>query len=81
MKTIEIDIDDWPRCAKCDMPVEQFSGTDDGTALTFVAMCHGEVQSATIPDSTWDIETYFDMEEAFRDNEEGDDNDRTTLDG
>lgn len=56
MTTHLIDDNDWPRCAKCDLPVENFCIDDTGNTLTFVATCHGEEQLVEIPDSFWDQE-------------------------
>lgn len=50
---VSIDPDDWPRCGVCDTPVEQFCVTDTGDALIFVATCHGEDETVTVPDSVW----------------------------
>lgn len=63
----EVDPEDWPRCAKCRMPVEQFSVTDTGNSITFVAKCHGESELATIPDEVWDdmIGTHVNFGSAF----------------
>lgn len=42
---------DWPRCAKCNMPVQKFSVFDSLNAgITLVAECHGEQQAVTVPD-------------------------------
>jgi hypothetical protein len=52
---INIDPDDWPRCAKCDMPVLCFSGiyqVDQG--LSFVVECHGQREVSFIPQEVWD---------------------------
>lgn len=56
MTTHIISEDDWPRCAKCDMPVENFVIADTGNTLTFVATCHGKEELVHIPDSMWDTE-------------------------
>lgn len=65
---INIDPDDWPRCGKCHMPVEDFRASDTRDSLIFVATCHGETELATIPDDMWDtmIGTHVKLEEAFR---------------
>jgi hypothetical protein len=45
-----IDSLDWPRCDKCQMPVQQFSVYESSsTGITFVATCHGEEQTVTVP--------------------------------
>lgn len=78
-KEIPVDPDDWPRCAKCRMPVEEFKVVDTGDSYTFVAMCHGQVESATIPDDVWDtaVGTHVNFGLAFQ----GEQNEqRTTLD-
>lgn len=79
---IEIDPLDWPRCALCHMPVENFRATDTGDSITFVTMCHGEVELATIPDEVWDtvMGTHVKLGSAFSTGTQGDQNDRTTLD-
>ena len=51
---IKIHRDDWPGCAKCNMPVENFFVTDTGSELTFVAQCHGMEQSVKVPDCFWE---------------------------
>lgn len=53
-KDFNIDTADWPRCAICKMPVENFRVTDTGHAITFVTECHGETELATVPDEVWD---------------------------
>jgi hypothetical protein len=53
-KVIAIDTEDWPRCDKCHMPVENFEVTDTGDSLALMAACHGEVELVQIPDSVWD---------------------------
>lgn len=75
---------DWPRCAKCHMPVEDFRVTDTGDSLMFVTTCHGETELATIPDDVWDtmMGTHVNLGQAF-DNQNGEDNGtrtRTPLD-
>lgn len=67
-KDINIDPDDWPRCARCRMPVEDFRVSDTGDSLMFVATCHGETEVATIPDDMWDtmIGTHVNLGEAFQ---------------
>ena len=81
-KATDIDIDpyDWPRCARCRMPVEQFSVTDTGDSITFVARCHGETEVATIPDEVWDtvLGTHVNFGTAFNQGEINDP--RKTLD-
>lgn len=54
MRTIQVDPIDWPRCAKCHMPVENFSVVVTDNSTNFVAVCHGETESAMIEDETWD---------------------------
>lgn len=44
---------DWPRCAKCEMPVEKFSVIDTENAMAFVAACHGQEQIVNVPDELW----------------------------
>lgn len=56
MTTRRIDDNDWPRCTKCDMPVENFYIDDTGNVLNFVAQCHGKEQLVKVPDSFWDQE-------------------------
>jgi len=51
---IEIDVRDWPRCAKCDMPVTNFYVNVDLDSLEFVSECHGAKESSLVPDSIWD---------------------------
>jgi hypothetical protein len=51
---IQVDPTDWPRCAVCWIPVENFGIKDLGDALVCVAQCHGQVESAMIPDDVWD---------------------------
>lgn len=53
-KEIDIDSRDWPRCAKCHLPVEDFRVSDTGDSLIVVASCHGDEQVVTIPDDLWD---------------------------
>lgn len=31
---------DWPRCGKCNMPVEDFQLYDTGTEILVLAICH-----------------------------------------
>ena len=61
-KDIEVDDGDWPRCAKCHMPVEHFWSIDTGTSLIFVARCHGQEQIVEIPDEVLDPETFKNFE-------------------
>ena len=35
---------DVPRCAKCDMPVEEFIYDIVGNNIVFLAVCHGDSQ-------------------------------------
>jgi hypothetical protein len=51
---ISIDPEDWPRCAICDMPVENFKGVDTGDSLSFLAQCHGAEEITQLPDELWD---------------------------
>jgi hypothetical protein len=76
---IEINSIDWPRCARCHMPVEYCRATDTGDSIMFVTMCHGETELATIPDDVWDtmMGTHVNLGQAFDTN--GDD-DETELD-
>ena len=46
----QISITDWPRCARCDMPVEQFYLDDESGEISLVAVCHGDRQVVVIPD-------------------------------
>lgn len=64
----EIDPEDWPRCAICRMPVEDFRVTDTGDSIIFVTMCHGECELATIPDDVWDtvMGTHVNFGQAFQ---------------
>lgn len=64
---LNIDPDDWPRCAKCHMPVEDFRVTDTGDSLMFVTECHGETELAKIPDDVWDtvMGTHVSLGQAF----------------
>jgi len=50
----EIDEYDWPRCARCHMPVENFVVTDTGDSLALMATCHGEEELVHIPDTVWE---------------------------
>lgn len=62
-KDLAIDPEDWPRCARCDMPVEKFCVTDTGDALYLVAACHEKVQMVEVPDAIWDnVIQMFDVE-------------------
>jgi hypothetical protein len=54
MNTIVIDEYDWPRCAKCEMPVEKFCVTDTGDALILMAACHGKEETVVLPDTIMD---------------------------
>jgi hypothetical protein len=49
-KDISIHPDDWPRCAKCDMPVQEFKIVDCGYSTTLVAACHGADEIIDVPD-------------------------------
>jgi len=66
-KEIEIDSSDWPRCDKCQMPVENFRATDHGDSLTLMAECHGKREVVTLPDTLWDsvIGTHMNLGPAF----------------
>lgn len=44
---------DWPRCHRCDMPVENFWAKDHGDSLEFIAECHGEQEVTVISDEIW----------------------------
>ena len=69
-KAIDLNIDpiDWPRCAVCHMPVEDFRATDTGDSIIFVTECHGEYELATIPDDVWDtaMGTHVTLGQAFQ---------------
>ena len=54
MTKILIHEDDWPRCDKCEMPVQEFYVTDTGDALEFVAKCHDKVQIVKVSNELWD---------------------------
>lgn len=41
---------DYPRCARCHMPVEEFTVFDEQDGITFVAACHGKRQVVKVPD-------------------------------
>lgn len=79
-KTLPVDPIDWPRCARCGLRVEEFSVTDTGDSITFVTQCHGQVESATVPDDVWDtmIGTHVNFGLAF--NGENNNGRTTTLD-
>lgn len=64
---VEIDPVDWPRCARCRMPVESFRAIDTGDSISFVTECHGETELATIPDDVWDtvMGTHVNLGQAF----------------
>lgn len=66
-REVLVDPQDWPRCAVCEIPVEKFSSTDTGTSIVFVAQCHGQIESAEIPDNVWDdqIGTHMNFGLAF----------------
>lgn len=68
-----IDPWDWPRCRKCDMPVEEFEATDTGDSLAFVARCHGEEELVQLPDSVWDDDNTYGVEWSYAFEENGDD--------
>lgn len=53
-KDIVVDERDWPRCAKCHMPVEWFGVSDTSDSLIFLARCHGDEQVVEMPDEIWD---------------------------
>lgn len=46
----DINPEDWPRCGRCSLPVEDFyvllSGDVD---ITFVACCHGKEEIISVP--------------------------------
>lgn len=69
---MSIDYVDWPRCAVCHMPVEDFGASDTGDSLIFVATCHGQTETATIPDDMWDtmIGTHVHLDDAFKQGEQ-----------
>lgn len=63
----EIETEDWPRCARCHMPVENFRVYTTSDSLIFVTECHEDVELATIPDDVWDtvIGTHLHFGQAF----------------
>lgn len=72
-KDVDIDPMDWPRCAICRMPVEEFIATDTGESFSFIAICHGQREVVDIPDELWDntIGTYTGFGQAFKENHDG----------
>ncbi len=68
-KAVDIKIDeiDWPRCHRCQMPVESFRVSDTGDGLIFVAACHGVEELVNFPDEMWDtiIGTHVNFGPAF----------------
>lgn len=76
-KVIGIAAEDWPRCGKCCMPVENFEVTDTGDSLALMATCHGEEELVVLEDSIWDtilgrgvsLGPAFQIEEIRHDNE------------
>lgn len=43
-----IDCEDWPRCAVCEIPVENFYVEVIEDGLTFTAHCHNEKETSTL---------------------------------
>lgn len=78
----EVDPSDWPRCDKCDMPVEDFQVTDKGNSLEFVARCHGDQELVVVPDEFWNDEVgaIVEIGPAFRQDENYEEQDPTEVD-
>jgi hypothetical protein len=53
--------EDWPRCAKCRMPVEKFYVQED-TEIILVAECHGDKQVVIVPDEVLETMSLAQME-------------------
>jgi hypothetical protein len=51
---IRIAAADWPRCGRCEMPVEVFYADVTEESVILVAQCHGSVQAEEVPDALWD---------------------------
>jgi hypothetical protein len=67
LERVTIDTADWPRCGRCEMPVEQFWADVTPRSLIFVAVCHGKTETVEIPDELWDnsLPTTSDFGPAF----------------
>jgi len=64
-KRINISTEDYPRCAQCELPVEQFIVEDTGHSLICTAICHNSVETAEIQDADLedvDLGTYMTAE-------------------
>lgn len=50
-----IHTENWPRCAKCDIPVLEFYGDYDPFAdcVVLVARCHGSIETVYLPSAMW----------------------------
>jgi hypothetical protein len=42
------DVTGLPRCARCNMPVQEFWAYDMGHKIVFIAECHGQVEFITM---------------------------------
>lgn len=46
--------DRWPRCARCQMPVEDFTIGSLLDSVVLTAYCHGDTEIVQVPDKIWD---------------------------
>lgn len=60
---------DWPRCARCEMPVQGFVAYDTGTDLIFQAECHGSTETVKFTNDDFNLAArdYFQLGQAFAD--------------
>ena len=49
---IQVERIDWPRCTRCDMPVEDFQCYDTQEGLYFLAICHRATEVSIITAET-----------------------------
>lgn len=54
LRAVRVRTADWPRCGRCDMPVENFWADVDESCVILVARCHGKTQVVEVPDELWD---------------------------
>lgn len=64
---IEVEPRDWPRCDRCDMPVQSFCIYDAPDALYIEAQCHGRYEVVRVPNEVTAsmLGSYFNVEHVF----------------
>lgn len=51
-RRISVNIDDYPRCASCEMPVESFYAVEGDKSISLVVECHRDIETVILDGRT-----------------------------